>query len=129
MPDVGPVVSRGVTAFFGQPHNREVIEQLLELGIQWPKPAKAMPGNQAAMDTLHPFSGKTVVLTGTLSIARNEAKSRLKQAGAKVAGSVSSRTDFVIVGTNPGSKAEQARKLGIRDLDESHFLDMLENEG
>ncbi|MYD76832.1 MAG: NAD-dependent DNA ligase LigA [Gammaproteobacteria bacterium] len=129
VPDVGPVVSRGVTAFFGQPHNREVIEQLLELGIQWPKPAKAMPGNQAAMDTLHPFSGKTVVLTGTLSIARNEAKSRLKQAGAKVAGSVSSRTDFVIVGTNPGSKAEQARKLGIRDLDESHFLDMLENEG
>ena len=122
VPDVGPVVARSVETFFSQEHNREVIQSLLEQGIHWPDsvaPDRPLEGY---------FNGKTVVLTGSLSMPRNEAQSRLKAAGAKVTGSVSSKTDIVVVGDDAGSKADKAEKLGITMLDEAEFLDALPDQ-
>ena len=120
VPDVGPVVARSVVTFFGQPHNREVIEKLLAAGVCWPPPeAKPTTRNTA-------FDGKTVVLTGTLSMPRAEAKRLLKSLGAQVTGSVSKKTDYVIAGENAGTKADEAARLQITVLDERRFLNMAE---
>ena len=117
--DIGPVVANDIVTFFKQPHNREVIDRLLRAGIHWPLVEKAAPQN-----TL--FTGKTCVITGTLSrMSRNEAKALLQQQGAKVSGSVSSKTDYVIVGENPGSKAAKAAELGIEMIDEEALQEML----
>ncbi|MDD9811388.1 MAG: NAD-dependent DNA ligase LigA [Gammaproteobacteria bacterium] len=121
IPDVGPVVAQSVLAFFAEAHNREVIAQLVAAGVAWPAPAAA-PGGGDGVDSL--FAGKTVVLTGTLSMARAEAKRILQSRGARVTGSVSKNTDYVIVGDNPGSKADKAEELGIEMLDEAAFIDM-----
>jgi DNA ligase (NAD+) len=118
VPDIGPVVAQSVRVFFQQPHNREIIAKLLASGIEWPK---AVPGTVAEDSA---FNGKTVVLTGSLSMARSEAKKILQKQGAKVTGSVSKNTDFVIIGTDPGSKADKAEQLGIRILDEQAFLEL-----
>ena len=116
MDDVGPIVADSIETFFSQPHNREVVERLREAGVHWPPPVKQeSTGNQF-------FQGKTVVLTGTLGMSRNDAKNLLKAAGAKVTGSVSSKTDFVIVGEDAGSKADKAEQLGITILDEAEFM-------
>ncbi len=116
--DVGPVVANSVVTFFRQSHNREVIEKLLAAGVQWQiTETKPAAGNTA-------FSGKIVVLTGTLSLSRTEAKKILQQHGAKVTTSVSSKTDYVIAGQNPGSKADEAERLQITVLDEQEFLAM-----
>lgn len=118
--DIGPVGASYVVHFFGQPHNIEVIEQLMQLGIHWPVAVKKH------IDTGNPFFGKTVVLTGTLSaMGREEAKAKLLGLGAKVSGSVSAKTDFVIAGVEAGSKLTKAAELGIRVLDEEEFLDFL----
>jgi len=116
IPDVGPVVARSARAFFDDAHNREVIAQLVAAGVNWPAPVVA---SRVAGDGDNPFAGKTVVLTGTLSMARAEAKKILQSHGARVTGSVSKNTDFVIVGDNPGSKADKAEALGIEMLDEA----------
>jgi DNA ligase (NAD+) len=117
--DVGPVVAKSIRRFFQEEHNREVIERLRSQGVNWPPPA------QRRVDS--PFAGKIVVLTGTLSsMSRDEAKARLIALGAKVAGSVSKKTDLLIVGENPGSKAEQAEKLGIAVVEERALLELLE---
>lgn len=121
IPDVGPVVARSVRAFFGEAHNREVIDKLVAAGVTWPRAAE-VAGVAGGGDG--PFAGKTVVLTGTLSMARNDAKRILQSAGARVTGSVSKNTDFVIVGENPGSKVDKAEALGIPVLDEAAFVDM-----
>lgn len=119
VPDVGPVVAAKVLAFFQEPHNREVIAKLIEQGVSWPAPSRSTPSS-------HPFSGKTVVLTGTLSsMTREEAKERLTSVGAKVTSSVSRSTDYVIVGENPGTKAEKAATLNRELLDEDRFLELL----
>jgi DNA ligase (NAD+) len=119
--DVGPVVAQSIRQFFDQPHNREVVEQLRACGIVWTEGAP----QHAAAD--HAFSGKTVVLTGTLSsMSRDEAKDRLEALGAKVAGSVSKKTDYVIAGTEAGSKLDKAQALGVTVLDESGFLALLD---
>ena len=127
VPDIGPIVSRDITAFFDQPHNQEVIQDLRKLGINWPRedPVSEMPGEFPVSKEFNPFRNKTVVLTGTLSIPRDQAKSMLKQAGAKVTGSVSKRTDYVITGEQAGSKAEKAKSLEVPLLDEAQFLKML----
>jgi DNA ligase (NAD+) len=112
VPDVGPVVAQSIHTFFEQPHNREVVEQLRACGVTWEE-------GEPAARTPRPLAGKTVVLTGTLpTLTRDEAKDLLEAAGAKVAGSVSRKTDYVIAGAEAGSKLEKARELGIEVLDE-----------
>ncbi len=117
--DVGPVVAQSIVAFFGEMHNREVVQQLRALGVHWEE-------HDGAMNEQLPLSGKTFVLTGTLaSLARDEAKFRLEALGAKVAGSVSKKTDYVVAGEEAGSKLEKARELNIPVWDEQQLLERL----
>lgn len=118
VPDVGPIVAKSIIEFFKEKHNQDVINKLTKV-ISWPevkvKPAKKLP-----------LKGKTFVLTGTLSeMTRDEAKVALQALGAKVTGSVSKSTDYVVVGENPGSKAEKAETLGIEMLDEKALQKLL----
>ena len=120
IPDVGPIVAQSIAHFFQQPHNREVIDKLIELGLEWPK-IEIKKGDL-------PFTGKTFVVTGTLaSMGRNEAKEKIEALGGKASGSVSKKTDYVIVGENAGSKAEKAQALDLTMLDEQAFLALLDN--
>jgi len=122
--DVGPVVAQSLRRFFDQPHNREVIEQLRACGVHWDEVEPA----RVAAATGGAFAGRTVVLTGTLSeMSRDLAKEKLEAAGAKVSGSVSKKTDYVIAGTEAGSKLDKARELGVAVLDEQQFLALLQN--
>ena len=115
--DVGPVVADSIMSFMSEPHNREVIEQLLASGIEFQKEERI-----AAVD----LSGKTFVLTGTLpTLSRDQAKELLEAAGAKVAGSVSQKTSFVVAGSEAGSKLDKANELGIPILDELGLLKLL----
>jgi len=117
--DVGPVVAASIARFFAQPHNREVIEQLRAAGLTW----KEGPPQRRAAGAL---AGKTFVLTGTLpSWTRDEAKERLEAAGAKVSGSVSKKTDYVVAGDEAGSKLDKARELGVTVLDEAGLRRLL----
>jgi len=117
--DVGPIVAENLMTFFKQEHNREVVEQLISEGINWPKIKKKSAGDL-------PLAGKTFVVTGTLeTMGRNDAKAALQELGAKVSGSVSKKTDYVVVGENPGSKATKAADLGITILDEKAFTKLL----
>ncbi len=119
--DVGPVVAEAIRQFFDEPHNREGIEQLRAAGVSWPEgdPAPAAPAGLLA--------GRTVVLTGTLpTLTRDEAKAMLEAAGAKVAGSVSKKTDYVVAGADAGSKLARAEELGVPVLDEEGLHKLLE---
>jgi DNA ligase (NAD+) len=118
--DVGPIVAKSIRTFFDQTHNQEVIRQLRhDAGVHWPEHA-------GRADSLGKLTGKTFVLTGALaSMSRDEAKERLQNLGAKVAGSVSKKTNYVIVGDEPGNKADKARELGVELLDEAAFLKLL----
>ena len=120
VPDVGPVVADHIKQFFQEPHNQQVIEKLLAAGIHWPEVT------QKQIIQENPFNNKTVVLTGTLNaLSRQEAKQRLQAAGAKVTGSVSAKTDFVVAGENSGSKLTKAEELGVTVIDESTMLQWL----
>ena len=110
VPDVGPVVAARIREFFAERHNRDVITKLLDAGVHW---------EVAEQPRQQPLAGKTFVLTGTLSMPRAELKDRLQSLGARVTGSVSKNTDYVVVGENPGSKHDKAVKLGITILDEA----------
>lgn len=115
--DVGPVVADSIVSFMSEPHNREVIEQLLVSGIEFQ--------NEERITTVD-LSGKTFVLTGTLpTLSRDQAKEMLEAAGAKVAGSVSQKTSFVVAGSEAGSKLDKATELGIPILDEVTLLKLL----
>jgi DNA ligase (NAD+) len=119
VPDVGPVVAESIHTFFQQPHNREVVEQLRACGVTWEE-------GQPAARAPKPLAGKTVVLTGTLpTLTRDEAKDMLEAAGAKVAGSVSKKTDYVVAGAEAGSKLDKAQELGVAILDEQGLKDLL----
>ena len=119
--DVGEVVASSVEAFFREPHNRTVIEALVRAGVTWPAVETKRTDSAVA--------GKTFVLTGTLpNLTRDEAKDRLIAAGAKVSGSVSRKTDFVVAGAEAGSKLEKAESLGVRVIDEATLLAMLADE-
>jgi DNA ligase (NAD+) len=119
VPDVGPVVAESIHTFFEQPHNREVVEQLRACGVTWQE------GEPARRESLA-LAGKTVVLTGTLpTLTRDDAKDMLEAAGAKVAGSVSKKTDYVVAGAEAGSKLEKARELGVPVLDEDGLRALL----
>ena len=123
VPDVGPVVARSLSTFFQQPHNREVVEQLRACGVTWPEGAPAERAPQV-------LAGKTVVLTGTLpTLSRDAAKDLLEAAGAKVAGSVSKKTSYVVAGEDAGSKLARAQELGVPVLDEAGMLALLQHAG
>jgi DNA ligase (NAD+) len=119
VPDVGPVVAQSIADFFAEPHNRQVVHDLLKAGIDIePVPVQAQADSALA--------GKTFVLTGTLpSLSRDEARAMIEAAGAKVAGSVSKKTDYVVAGEDPGSKHDKAVALSIPVLDEAGLLELL----
>ena len=117
VPDIGPEVARSLAAFFGQEHNRAVVKKLLDAGVYFPQVETRPAGS------LH---GQTFVLTGTLaSLTRPEAKQRLEALGAKVTSGVSKKTDYIVAGTDPGSKRDKAEKLGITILNEAELLEKL----
>ena len=119
VPDIGPIVAENLMTFFKQEHNIEVVNQLLEVGIHWPKIEQKAVGEQ-------PLLGQTFVITGTLeTMGRNDAKTALQNLGAKVAGSVSKKTSHVVIGENAGSKAQKAAGLGINLLDENALIELL----
>lgn len=119
--DVGPEMASEIRAFFAQEQNRRVIEDLLSLGVA-PAPPEAPTGGA--------FSGKTVVITGTLAtMEREKAKEEIERRGGKVSGSVSKKTDFVVVGADAGSKLKKAQELGVKTLDEQAFSAMLAQQG
>ena len=117
--DVGPVVAESIINFLGETHNQEVIAALLAAGITWPE----TEGKQAATGNL---GGKTFVLTGTLpNLSRDDAKEKIEAAGGKVSGSVSKKTDYVVAGSDAGSKLDKAQELGLQILDEAALLTLL----
>jgi DNA ligase (NAD+) len=122
--DVGPIVAEAIHQFFAEEHNRTVIEQLRAPGkLTWPEGPPAPRAPQGLL------AGKTVVLTGTLpSLTRDEAKEMLEAAGAKVAGSVSKKTDYVVAGAEAGSKLAKAEELGVPVLDEDGLRKLLEGQ-
>jgi DNA ligase (NAD+) len=114
------VLAESIRDFLAEAHNREVIEQLRAAGVHWAEgPPQREPKGRLA--------GTTVVLTGTLpTMSRDEAKALLEAAGAKVAGSVSAKTNYVIAGADAGSKLAKAEALGIPVLDEAGLRDLLQ---
>ena len=120
--DVGPVVAHSIRTFFDQPHNREVVQALRDAGVSWPE-------GDALAPTEMPLAGITVVLTGTLqSMGRDEAKEKLEALGAKVAGSVSKKTHYVVAGAEAGSKLDKAQELGVPVLDDAGLAVLLSGQ-
>jgi DNA ligase (NAD+) len=118
-PDVGPIVASHIASFFRQEHNIEVLQQLLAAGIHWP--AIERPKAHA-----RPFAGKSFVLTGALSRPRDQIKAELEGLGARVVGSVSKKTDYVVAGEAAGSKLARAQDLGIEILEEEQLQEMID---
>lgn len=120
--DVGVIVANHIHNFFAEPHNRQIIQQLLKAGVQFPQQEPVQK------DDL-PLAGQTAVITGTLvtsGMSRDDAKAKLEALGAKVAGSVSAKTSFVVAGEKAGSKLTKAQDLGVKVLDEAEFLQLLQ---
>ena len=114
--DVGEVLADSIRAFFDEPHNNAVVDELVAEGVHWKE--------EEIAENL-PVSGKTFVLTGTLpTLSRDQAKDKILSLGGKVSGSVSKKTDYVLAGSEAGSKLEKALTLGIRVIDEAEFLAM-----
>ena len=116
-PEIGPVVAASVRAFADEPRNRALIDKLRDAGVNMhshaPEPTTAAPGR---------LTGKTFVLTGALaSMTREQATEVLERLGARVAGSVSKKTSYLVAGSDAGSKLEKARQLGVETLDEEAF--------
>ncbi len=118
--DVGPVVAESIARFFGEAHNRAVIDALRKGGVSWPEHA---PSQRLAAG---PLAGSQFVLTGTLpSMTRDEAQQRIEAAGGKVVGGVSKKTNYVVAGADAGSKLAKAEALGVPVLDEEGLIDLL----
>jgi len=114
VPDVGPIVASRIRSFFNESHNRDVISALQEYGVHWTETEPQQVPSEG------PLSGRTFVLTGTMSsMTRDEAKQKIQAQGGKVTGSVSKKTDFVVYGEKPGSKLAKAQKLEVATLDEA----------
>jgi DNA ligase (NAD+) len=121
VPDVGPVVAQSIADFLAEAHNREVIEQLRACGVCWTEHAP-----RVAIEL--PLNGKIFVLTGSLqTLTREEVKEKLEALGAKVSGSVSKKTTYVVSGTEAGNKLDKALQLGVTVLDEQQFLALLKS--
>jgi DNA ligase (NAD+) len=120
--DVGPVVAAHIVSFFHEPHNQQVIAQLLEQGVHWPAPTAAKGVSSQAL------AGKRFVLTGKLeTMTREEAKEALLALGAGVSESVSGKTDFVVAGSEAGSKLARAQELGVKVLNEAQLRQLLDD--
>ena len=118
--DIGPVGAHHVVHFLSQKHNCDVITKLLIYGVQWPIEIHQV------LDEHHPLYGKTVVLTGTLNgMSRDAAKAKLESVGAKVTNSVSAKTNYLVAGSDAGSKLDKATQLGVAVLNEKEFLALL----
>jgi DNA ligase (NAD+) len=119
---IGPQIAESVVRFFADNHNQRIVHRLKNAGVQMiEKKTRARLSQQ--------FANKSFVLTGALStMTREEAKQRIESRGGKVVSSISKKTDFVVVGTDAGSKLEKAKTLGIHLLDEQKFLNMLQHE-
>ncbi len=123
IPDIGPVVAESIVRFFRNARNRRLIEELKRAGVRVTAARKKSAGRT-------PLESKTVVLTGALEgLTRQQAEELVRRAGGRPSGSVSSKTDLVIVGDNPGSKLEKARKLGIPTMDGREFVRMMKKAG
>jgi DNA ligase (NAD+) len=119
VPDIGPITAGHVRAFFAEKRNAKVIDNLTRLGVHWPEARQVAARSNALGD-------KTFVLTGKLSsMSRDEAGDRIRELGGKVSGSVSKKTDYVVVGEDAGSKLRKATELGVRIVDEDEFLRMI----
>jgi DNA ligase (NAD+) len=117
--DVGPVLAESIARFFAERHNREVIGELRNAGVQWTE-------SEPQRTTGGTLTGLTLVLTGTLpTLSREEAKAAIEAQGGKVAGSVSKRTDYVVAGAEAGTKLVKAQELGIAVLDEDGLRRLL----
>jgi DNA ligase (NAD+) len=122
VPDVGAVVAKNITSFFQQPHNLEVVSELEEI-MSWPVIEVKTEGQL-------PLLNQTFVLTGTLSqMGRSEAKGHLQSLGAKVSGSISAKTHFLVAGEKAGSKLTKAQDLGISVLTEQEMVELLQSHG
>ena len=120
--DVGPIVASHIRAFFEVQQNRVVIQELRDLGVDWP--VRSVEAPTTGVD----LSGQTWVLTGTLeSMTRDEASDRLRALGAKVSGSVSAKTTVLVAGPGAGSKLSKAQDLGVTVMDESALMELLES--
>ena len=115
VPDIGPIVARSIRTFFDQPHNREVVEQLLASGIGWEDVVKAPAGPQ-------PLAGRTFVITGKMSVDRDSIKDLVEAAGGKVSGSVSKKTNVLIAGDDAGGKMSKAQELGVTIWSEAQLM-------
>ena len=120
VPDIGPIVAAHIAAFFRQEHNLEVIERLRRAGVHWPEFTSSPSADE------QPLAGKTFVLTGALSRPRDQVKAELQALGARVTGSVSRKTDYLVAGEEPGSKLDKAKALGVTILDEQGLQRLLE---
>ena len=115
--DVGPVVAKNLVRFFSDQQNLSIINEVIEAGVSWKNREDDKRGD---------LQGQTFVITGALkSLPRNEAKDKLTAAGAKVTGSVSGKTNYLIAGENPGSKFDKARELGVEIIGEAELLELL----
>jgi len=118
--DVGPIVAQSIVQFFAEPHNLDVVRKLQAAGVHWPE-------TEGVQQSGGRLAGKTLVLTGTLpTLTRDAAKERIEAAGGKVAGSVSKKTDYVVAGSEAGSKLAKAQELGVPILDEDGLLALLQ---
>ena len=116
--DIGPEMARAIHGYFEDPENRAMVEALLAVGVT-PEPPEARPAGGT-------FAGKTVVLTGTLSLmTRDQAKEEIERRGGKVSGSISKKTDFLVAGEEAGSKLTKAKELGVQVLTEAEFQALL----
>ncbi|MHB2016475.1 MAG: NAD-dependent DNA ligase LigA [Candidatus Xenobia bacterium] len=119
--EIGPEIAQTVAHFFHEPHNRELIDHLRTAGVE-------MRGERKRAGE-GPLTGKTVVITGTLStMSRQDAETRVKAAGGRATGSVSKKTDYLIYGADAGSKLDKARELGVKLLDEAEFLQLVDQQ-
>ena len=117
---IGETMADAIIAHFNEPRNRDLVSQLINLGMAPAAPARAAGAGAA------PLAGKTFVLTGTLpSLSREEATAKIEAAGGRVSGSVSRKTSYVLAGEEAGSKLEKARSLGVPIIEETEFLQML----
>ena len=120
-PDVGDITAEWIVDFFQAPHNLEVVKRLLEAGIHWDAPVAP---------TRQPLNGESWVVTGTLSsMGRDEATQLLQALGARVSGSVSSKTKCVVAGEKAGSKLDKAEKLGVAVINEEQFIALMKEHG
>ena len=113
IPGIGPVIARNIRDFFDNEGNRRMLQKIRQGGVQFPEYEAAAKRS--------PLTGNTFVITGTLSRPRNHFKNLIEQHGGKVTGSVSSKTDYLLCGVDPGSKLDKAKKLGVEVIDEDEL--------